>query len=208
MQTTQRWLTLVGIMLIALLSIACPNSVSPSPCCGDPNNAATTSVAFSSIIASNANQVPQELQGCGVNHEEIIAIEISGRLSGCLQTNSVGLTFPNLQVDFTTSGMRCNGPPADRPQRRVLLVDVKYTGDPRAHLSPACIQSSSVDFMPLISSGEDPDFMRLFATRGPQTLLPILDRFVLGWATSNPAVTCPVSLTFAGATGTTSRCPS
>jgi hypothetical protein len=188
----------------ARTGLTTPTPTPTPPCCGD-RNSASARVAFSATIAPSANQVPDELRGCGVNREEITAITIAGTLAGCVGINSADVTFPRLLVTFTTSAARCGGTQGVLV-RTVALSNVRYTGDLRSGASPACISRSTIAYD--TASSQDWQFNTLFVTRGRETLAPILDRFVLSWATSNPTIRCPLGLTFGGATGATSRCPS
>lgn len=176
-------------------------------CCGTP--AAT--VAFTQQLATNAGEVPVEIHGCGPNGDEITAIGISGRLVGCVGSDS-DVTFPDLTVQFTMR--RCDGNPNTRPPPEVTFTNVHYT----SHIpsgTPACVSTSQVNAPGVGGPGydfhtDDPGFAALFARSGPQTLLPILDRYVLGWAESIPArstapAVCPPRPRLGG---TTSRCPS
>ncbi len=170
--------------------------------CGDQNNA-LTAVDFSSDIATRADQVPIELQGCGLNREEITAIRIVGRVSGCVDGTQAGLTFPTLTVIFTTDAARCQGSQGLLPNRSVTMTNVKYTASISSGSSPACIGSSFVTWIQFQTN--DPAYSSLFQLRGPQTMLPILDRFALGWAASVPSsASCPPVPIFGG---TTARCP-
>lgn len=180
-----------------------PTPTPTPPCCGN-RSSTTARVVFSATIAPSTNQVPRELQGCGVNREEITAITISGTLAGCVGTDTAGVTFPRLLVAFTTDSARCGGRQGVL-NRTVALTNVQYTGAFLLGASPACIRSSSITYDTATST--DWQFNTLFVTRGRETLTPILDSFALNWATSNPSVTCPIALTFSGATGATSRCP-
>jgi hypothetical protein len=208
MQITLRCLIFAALVLF----MACPPSISPPRpgCCGDPNSMPPRTVIFSQYIATRADEVPVELQGCGVNREEIKAIWIHGALAGCVDGSGVAVTFPNLVVDFTTSAVRCQGTQGELPQRSVVLRNVKYTASIQSGSSPACVSSSVVTWDSFDSL--DPGFHTLFLTRGPQTMLPILDSYALGWAASIPSpvpspppVFCPPTPTLGG---TTSRCPS
>lgn len=188
----------------ARTGLTTPTPTPTPPCCGD-RNSATARVAFSATISANANQVPDELRGCGVNREEITAIAIRGTLAGCVGPETAGVTFPTLVVAFTTDSARCGGTQGVL-NRVVSLSNVQYSGDFRSGVSPACVSRSSITYD--TAGSADWQFNTLFVTRGRETLTPILDRFVLGWATSNPTIRCPLGLTFGGATGATSRCPS
>jgi hypothetical protein len=206
-------ITLLWIIFTALALFAtCNSSVAPPRpgCCGDLNSPGTTSVAFSHQIATSADEVPVELQRCGFNNEEITAIRINGTLAGCVNGSSADVIFTRLNVFFTTNGARCPGSTqGELPGRVVALINVKYTGTIRSGSPPACISNSIVTWDR--AGSEDPGYEALFRNAGPQTLAPILDRFVLTWlaavARPNPSpvsVFCPP---FPRLAGTTSRCP-
>lgn len=208
MRITLLWVTFTALTLFA----TCARSVAPSRpgCCGDQSDPHRFSSSLNHQIATRADEVPVELQGCGVNREEITAIRINGTLAGCVNGSSADVTFPTLTVFFTTDAARCQGTPGAMPPRVVTLRNVKYTGTIRSGSPPACISNSSVTWDTF--SSDDPGFHTLFLTKGPQTLLPILDRFALTWLAAIPrAVPSPVSPfcpPFPVLAGTTSRCPS
>jgi hypothetical protein len=154
-------------------------------------------------IATRADEVPIELQGCGANREEITAITINGTLEGCSTIRRGSrLNFLTLDVEFTTSAARCPGTQGEILHRLVSLTNVVYNGQVVAG-PPACVSSSRVNATYRFES-HDPAFATLFATRGPQTLLPILDRLALGWATATPMVCPPAPIV----RGSVARCPS
>jgi hypothetical protein len=192
--------TLLLLALYGIASVSCPLTHPPPSCCGSLQNP----VRIFQQIAARADEVPIELQGCGSNREEITAITINGTLEGCSTVRRGSrLHFLTLDVEFTTSAARCQGTQGDIPHRLVTLTNVVYSGSVMAG-PPACVNGSSVDVTRYRFETHDPAFAALFATRGPQTLLPILDRFALGWATSAP-MTCPPGPIVRGST---SRCPS
>lgn len=214
MRITFRKVMLAGFVLFGFSLVSCNlvHPLAPSTCCGDPRSTPPVSIRFSQQIATRVEEVPVELQGCGANHEEITAISIHGTLAACVSVSGSTMKFPDLVVDFTTSGARCGGSQAVITGRSVSLTDVNYTNTIRSNRPPSCVIGSSVTWN--IFNSADPGFATLFATRGPQTLLPILDRYVLGWLASiprpsptvspSPPPTCPPVPTFGGAT---SRCP-
>jgi hypothetical protein len=113
-------------------------------------------------------------------------------------------------VFFTTNGARCPGSTqGEMPGRAVALTNVRYTGTIRSGSPPACIINSTVSWDRF--STEDQGYGLLFQRAGPQTLAPILDRFVLTWLAAIPRpVSSPVSPfcpPFPRLAGTTSRCP-
>jgi len=202
MRVALRGLMLPMLILTGIAFIACTLTHEPPPCCGNLGATPPLRVRATQQIATSANEVPVELQGCGTNREEITAIAINGTLAGC-STVSRGarMVFPTLDVEFTTSGARCQGTQGQLAHRLVTLTNVVYTASIQPG-PPACVRNSAVTGYTFES--HDPGFTTLFTTAGPQTLLPILDRYALGWATSIPR-TCPPTPTLGG---TTSRCPS
>jgi hypothetical protein len=192
-----RWLMVPALVSTGIVLIGCPLARELPPCCGNPR----AMRAFQQI-ASRAEEVPVELQHCKVNNEEITAISINGLLTGCANlTRGARMTFTSLDVEFTTNGGGCQGSTQGvRAHRLVTLTNVLYTASIQ-NSSPACVRNSSVTFDNFFS--RDPQFTTLFTTAGPQTLLPILDRYALGWAGSLPR-TCPPTPTLGG---TRSRCP-
>ena len=111
------------------------------------------------------------------------------------------MRFPSsLALFFTLDGARCQGTPGPVP-RRVDLENVTYTASIRRG-PPLCIAESSVTYTRFESS--NPAFAMLFATRGPQTLTPVLDRFALGWLSAG-LMTCPPNPI---PVGVVTRCPS
>jgi hypothetical protein len=201
-------LGLLILAALALFQLPCgsrtglttPTPTPIQPCCGRNENGAR--ITFGTFLADNTSEVPVELLGCGVNSDQITGIQMSGQMAGCASMDRAEVVFTPLVVKFTTAACIGNAPPL--AERAVALRDVQYTANLRLDLSPPCVQSSSVQFPP--PEGSDPAFTTLFRTRGSDTLLPILDRFVLAWASSNPRVTCPFGLTFTGVRGITSRC--
>lgn len=159
-------------------------------------------------IATGPDQVPRELQDCRSRNEEITAITIvEGELAGCTGDERLGVIFSRLVLEFTTDGARCPGGVRGARPATVTLTNVSYNGRVRRDVTPNCVEDSSVTFGSRDFFTTDARFATLFATQGPQTVLPILDRFMLGWATL-PQNTCPPFPTFAGITpGGSSRCP-
>ena len=213
MQITLRYIMSAGFFLFGVTLISCPpsNTVPPRnpPCCGDRTRTPPVTVNIPPVeIASFANQVPIELQGCGINGDEITVIAIDGTLAGCaFKQGEAFITFPQLNVTFTTS--RCDGLRTG-PQRHepVVLLNVIYKYEIQAGSSPPCVRSSEVSWGSSYSN--DPGFNTLFhSPLGPQTLLPILDTYVLAWVASVPArpstatTVCPPRPIF---NGTRSRC--
>jgi hypothetical protein len=210
MKIARRLAILAGLVMCGL-ALECPpdSSFRRQACCGDRNATPPVAVSFSQQIATNAGDVPVELQQqrCGTNLEEITAITISGTLVGCAGSNSE-VSFPTLIVDFTMDGARCGVGGVRHP--RVTITNLVYTN--RIDFTTlACVRTSAVNVGYTFFTA-DPGFATLFASGGPQTLLPILDRYVLGWGASIPAIpssppapaTCPPRPTLGG---TTSRCP-
>jgi len=218
MRIAFRRVILAGLVLSVIAFTAClltRRDTRRRACCGDSaHTPPLASVSFTQQISTRADEVPVELQGCGSNREEITAIAISGTLAGCVDNSSARVTFPNLVLDFRTSGVRCQGTQGVIAHRLVTLTNVQYTATIESGSSLGCMRNSSVATVYTFHS-DDPGFATLFATRGPQTLLPILDRYVLGWLASipvpppspspTPTTTCPPAPTFGG---TTTRCPS
>jgi hypothetical protein len=202
MRVALRRLLLPTLVPIGIACMACPLTRVPPPCCGNLDRTPPVRVRATQQIATRAEEVPIELQGCKANHEEITAIALNGTLAGC-STVSRGarMVFPTLDVEFTTDSARCQGTQGLLAHRLVTLTNVVYSASIQPG-PPACISNSSVTGYTFES--HDPGFTALFTTAGPQTLLPILDRYALGWASSLPR-TCPPTPTFGG---TTSRCPS
>jgi len=209
MKIARRLAILAGLVMCGLAPDCPPdNSFRRQACCGDRNPTPPVPVHFSQQIATNAGDVPVELQRCRANLDEITAITISGDLVGCAGSES-DVTFLNLTVAFTTDSNRCPGGSLGIRTPTVTLTDVRYRNNMRFG-SPACVSNSSVTGYTFFTT--DPAFATLFATSGPQTLLPILDRYVLGWGATIPArpssppspATCPPRPILGG---TTSRCP-
>src|ERR1043165_1217716 len=114
------------LALFSIASVSCTLVHAPVPCCG---TTARPRRIFQQI-ATRPEEVPIELQGCGTNREEITAITINGTLEGC-STVSRGakLQFTTLDVEFTTSGARCQGGQGTIPHRLVTLTNVLYLSD-------------------------------------------------------------------------------
>jgi len=209
-------ITLSLIILIGpiLFLGGCPPSNTRQPnhtCCGDLSASPFHTVDIPSVeISANAGQVPVELIGCGFYGKEISRIVIDGKLAGCAA--SLGETepetkikFSQLNVIFTTSGGdRCSGSHVSVTHEPVELQNVEYRYNIRRFSSPPCVSWSAVSWGSSYSN--DPAYHTLFQLRGPQTLLPILDRYVLGWIASIPTegAVCPPRPIFSG---TVSRCP-
>jgi hypothetical protein len=147
-------------------------------------------------ISTRADEVPIELQGCGFNQEEIVAINLDGHFSGCSSVpDGARMAFPDLKVEFSTDGARCGAVHGRLDHRPVFLHNVVYTASMRPG-PPPCIVSSTVTFDRDFDS-RDPAIANLFAAQGVRTLTPILDRYALGWA--NDALRhCPPEPVFVG----------
>ena len=189
-------IALIVLLTLAVLVIAIGVWMAapvPAPCCG--NLARGVAHRVTPVISANASEVPIELQGCGVNREEITDIRLNGRFEGCVSLeDGARFVFPMLSVEFTTDGARCQGTPGLRRFRRVDLENVRYTASIRRG-PPLCVAESSVTFDRF--SSPDAAFANLFATAGAQTLVPVLDRFALGWLNS-PLLVCPPDFRFLG----------
>jgi len=202
----------LGLLMLVVLALyqdqcACCGArtapIAPSPAAGGGSaNCCTTQTSFGPItIAASADQVPVELQRCGAHGDEISAIVVSGKLSGCANVTS-DIVFSTLTVDFTTDRSRCVGTGTHRAT--VELTNVHYTGNLRLFVTPRCVADSWVD--PFGFSTADPGFNTLFLTNGRGTVGPILDSLVLRWAISSPP-TCPPSVVFGTSLGNRARCP-
>jgi hypothetical protein len=186
---------------VALLSAGCPLTHLPRSCCGNLGAMPPLAIRITEQIATRADEVPAELQGCGFNFEEITAITLNGTFAGCpTVARGARMIFPSLDVEFTTDGARCRGGRGRIAHRLVTLTHVVYNATLDAG-PPPCVRTSSVTDYTFES--HDPGFNTLFTTAGPQTLLPILDRYALAWATT-PPMTCPPAPRISA---NTSRCP-
>jgi hypothetical protein len=210
MQITLRYLISAGVFLFGAVSISCPpsNTVPPRnpPCCGDRTRTPQLTVNIPPVeIASVANQVPDGLRGCKPSGDEILSIAIEGRLAGCaLSQGEAFITFQQLSVTFTTG--RCEGMRRGSQRHEpVILLNVIYKYEIQAGSSPPCVRSSEVTWASYHTN--DPGYNTLFLTQGPQTMLPILDTYVLAWvaSTARPSTptVCPPRPIFSG---TRSRC--
>lgn len=209
-------ITLSLIILIGpILFLGCPPSNTQQPnltCCGDLSASPFQTVDIPSVeISANADQVPVELIGCGFYDKEISRIVIDGKLAGCADSLNdtepeVKIKFSQLNVIFTTrGGNRCSGSEVPVTHEPVVLQNVVYRYNIKRFSSPRCVSWSEVSWGSSYSN--DRAYNTLFQLRGPQTLLPILDRYVLGWIASIPTEggVCPPRPIFGG---TVSRCPS
>lgn len=200
-------ITLCRAMLMALLlfQLACGRTglTEPEVVGGDARNCCRELTEFGPIqIAASADQVPVELQKCGSNKEEITAIAIRGKLSGCAERGD--MTFSDLQIDFTTEGtVRCGG--QGMRTSIVYLNNVSYSSTPRLAQTPPCVANSAVTRFG-ITRIDDVGFHTLFTLNGGDTLRPILNNLLLRWA-SSPQGTCPPSPVLGTSPGNTSACP-
>lgn len=208
MKTVRSLAILAGLVLCGMAPACPPDNSFPRnlACCGNRDRRPMVAVPFSQQISRNAGEVPVELRGCRPSGEEIMAISIlsGSTVAGCVGADNAVL-FQNLNVQFTMR--RCDANPVTRTTI-VTFTNVFYTATIRLDLSPACVSNDwSVHYDTFDTHG-DAGFYLLFQT-GPQTLAPILDRYVLGWVASIPAsppspATCPPRPRLGG---TTSHCP-
>ncbi len=198
------WVFLVVLTIVVILQIVQHSQPTPNPrsCCGNAAVSPPISLLIAPILSASANEVPSELQGCGINQEEITEIRLFGQFAGCATaTEGARMVFPHVDVEFNTDGARCGGTRRPMLHRAVHLQNVVYTATFRAG-PPACVASSSVTFT---FDSPDAAFANLFATAGEQTLTPILDRYALGWLNRGPLMECPPNPRFGGVR---SRCGS
>ena len=178
-----------------------PEGTGGGGCCvGGVNTFPPPTVPIRVPITSHPDEI-SELGGCGTHGEEITQIRIVGTIGGCVSGDSSSIVFPSLTVVFTMSSGRCGGRIVDH-ESAVNLTEVRYSASYRTFPPPACIVSSTVSWSQFDSA--DRGFMDLFRTRGPQTLLPILDRLLLTTAETAGTRQCPPTMV---APRTVTRCP-
>jgi hypothetical protein len=208
MHAARRWSLIFGIALLAVAAGSCgartglwtPDVTGGGGCCiGGVNTFPRPTVQIAAQIMRNPGEIP-ELAGCGTHGEEITEIRILGPIGGCVSGLSSSVVFPTLTVLFKMSSGRCGGRIAEH-ESAVHLTEVAYNASYR-FTTPACIVSSSVSWSGFDS--RDPGFMRLFSLRGPETLRPILDRFLLTTAEMAGTRQCPATML---APRTVTRCP-
>jgi len=206
MNTLRRAMLTALLLFVLVAFLCCGARTGPRVPVGGGGirNCCNAPTSFGPIqIAGRADQVPNELQGCGVHREEITAIVISGMIRGCAGDTS-NMSFSNLHLEFTTDGARCGGQQGVRTSL-VDLANVDYSGRLRLAVAPPCVADSSVAMFD-ISRIDDSGYHTLFVTNGRATLKPILNHLVLRWAGSPPG-TCPPSPGLGTTPGNTLGCP-